>query len=215
MLKFLKHNRGLIVFLFSILFFRTAIADWSPVPSSSMEPTIYPGDVLLINKTALGPALPFSAGRLFGIDEPQRGDIITFRSPAEPRTLVKRVIGMPGDRIRTAGVRVFINDEALPLVLAATSDAAGVVTGRETIDGVEHGVQFDTGRDVPQLADEFTIPADAYFVMGDFRNNSVDSRFFGVVPRDNVIGRTSRIAVSVAEERGFSQRFGSALDPVH
>lgn len=211
MLKFLKQNRGFILFFFCILFFRTAIADWSPVPSSSMEPTIYPGDVLLIDKTRLGPALPFSSGRLFGIDQPQRGDIITFRSPVETSTLVKRVIGLPGDRIRTDGLRVIINGEPLPLALATVIDTAGVVTGRETINGAEHGVQFDTRRDVPQLKAEVIVPADSYFVMGDFRNNSLDSRFFGFVPQGNVIGRTSRIAVSVAGERSLSQRIGVAM----
>lgn len=211
MLKFLKQNRGLVLFLFCILFFRTAIADWSPVPSSSMEPTIYPGDVLLIDKTRLGPALPFSAGRLLAVDEPQRGDIITFRSPVEASTLVKRVIGLPGDRIRTDGLRVYVNGEALPLALATVANAAGVVRGRETINGVEHGVQFYSWRDVPQLDAEVVVPAASYFVMGDFRNNSTDSRFFGFVPQANVIGRTSRLAVSVAGERSLSQRIGMPL----
>lgn len=211
MLKFLRQQRGLIVFLFCILFFRTAIADWNPVPSGSMEPTIFAGDVVLVDKTRLGPALPFSEGRLFSLGEPQRGDIITFRSPVEDTTLIKRVIGVPGDRISSAGLQMLVNGEPLPLQLEAGPDAAGVLRGRETIGDREHGVQFNTRRGVVQLPAEITVPQDAYFVMGDYRNDSVDSRYFGFVPRTNVIGSSRRIAVSIAAERSIGERIGSVL----
>src|SRR5687767_7448963 len=114
MFKILKNNKGVVIVLFSMLMFRTAIADWSPVPTSSMEPTILPGDVLLINKTILGPAIPFTEARLFAFAQPQRGDIITFTPPHVDQTFVKRVIGLPGDRIRTEGLQVIINGKALP-----------------------------------------------------------------------------------------------------
>ena len=211
MLKFLHQNRGTVLFLFGILFFRTAVADWSPVPSSSMEPTIYPGDVLLVDKTRLGPAIPFTSARLLQFDEPQRGDIITFRSPVEDSTLVKRVIGLPGDRIRTQGLQVYVNGAPLPLQLAAGMDAQGVVKARELIDGREHALQFDTRREIPQLAGEVVVPPDSYFVMGDFRNNSIDSRFFGFVPQSHVLGQATRIAVSIAEERSLQEKVGTLL----
>lgn len=209
--KFLKQQRGILVFLFGILFFRTAIADWNPIPSSSMEPTLFPGDVVLIDKTQLGPAVPFTTTRLLHIAEPQRGDIVTFRSPANGDTLIKRVIGLAGDRIRTEGPQVFVNGTPLPLALARAPGADGVLRGRERIDGHEHAVQFDTWRDIPQLQAEVTVPAGSIFVMGDFRNNSVDSRFFGFVPLDDVSGQATRIAVSIADERSLGERIGTVL----
>ena len=134
--KMLKNNAGIVIALVSLLAFRTAIADWSPVPTSSMEPTILPGDVLLINKTILGPAIPFTEARLFSYAQPQRGDIITFTPPHVDTTYVKRVIGVPGDRIRTEGLRVFVNGVALPLAITDRGENNGMLTAIETIDGM-------------------------------------------------------------------------------
>ena len=78
MRKIIKNNLGFILLIVGMAFFRTAVADWNPVPSSSMEPTIYPGDVVLVNKMLLGPAIPFTKSRLFSTRQPQQGDIITF-----------------------------------------------------------------------------------------------------------------------------------------
>src|SRR5690606_7233190 len=140
---------GTICFLLGVLCFRTAVADWSPVPSSSMEPTIYPGDVLLLDKTVLGPAIPFTHTRLAQRAQPQRGDIITFMPPVpDPDTYVKRVIGVPGDRIRTDGLRVFVNGEALPLRITDSGLVTGLLKAVETIDGREHGIQVNLRRDI-------------------------------------------------------------------
>ncbi|HTQ98415.1 MAG TPA: S26 family signal peptidase, partial [Candidatus Acidoferrum sp.] len=90
MKKFLQENRTFILIVLGMAVFRTAIADWSPVPSGSMEPSIWPGDVLLINKTLLGPNVPFTEGRLLQLGGPQRGDIVTFTPPDKPQTYVNR-----------------------------------------------------------------------------------------------------------------------------
>ena len=211
MVKTIKNNAGLVVMLVCMLFFRTAIADWSPVPSSSMEPTIYPGDVLLVNKTILGPAVPFTRSRLFDLAQPQRGDIITFIPPHTNQTYVKRVIGIPGDRIRTEGLRVFVNGEALPLVVTDSGRASGLLQGRETIAGRAHGIQVDLRRDMPQLDSEVTLPEHAYFVMGDFRNNSRDSREWGFVSEDKIFGTATRLAVSIADQRELLDSMGERL----
>jgi signal peptidase I len=211
MLKMLKNNAGLVVLLVSMLAFRTAIADWSPVPTSSMEPTILPGDVLLINKTILGPAIPFTEARLFAYAEPQRGDIITFTPPHVDTTYVKRVIGVPGDRIRTEGIRVFVNGTELPLSIIDRGEATGMLKATEVIDGRSHLITLDTSRGMRQIETEITVPPHAYFVMGDFRNNSEDSRYFGFVSEDKIIGRATRLAVSIADERGFFSSIGQVL----
>lgn len=211
MLKMLKNNAGLAVLLVSMLVFRTAIADWSPVPTPSMEPTILPGDVLLINKTILGPAIPFTEARLFAYAQPQRGDIITFTPPHVDDTYVKRVIGVPGDRIRTDGLRVYVNDVELPLAIIDSGTTTGMLKATETIDGRPHLITLDTSRDMRQIENEITVPPHAYFVMGDFRNNSIDSRYFGFVSEDKIIGRATRLAVSIADERGFFSSIGQVL----
>lgn len=211
MLKMIKNNAGLAVTLVCVLFFRTAIADWSPVPSSSMEPTIYPGDVVLLNKTILGPAVPFTKSRLLDFAQPQRGDIITFIPPHTSETYVKRVIGVPGDRIRTEGLRVFVNGEALPFFITDPGQVSGLLQGRETIAGREHAIQVDLRRGMIQLDGELTVPEHAYFVMGDFRNNSKDSRTWGFVSEDKVLGTVTRLAVSIADEREMLDSIGESL----
>src|SRR5690606_25687344 len=118
--------------------FRTAIADWSPVPTSSMEPTIYPGDVLLINKLALGPNVPFTEGRVLHYSEPERGDIVTLTPPALEATYVKRVVGVPGDRIRSDGIRLIVNDELVPLTVLDNGERSGVLTALETLGEQPH-----------------------------------------------------------------------------
>jgi signal peptidase I len=211
MLKMLKNNSGLFILFISIFMFRTAIADWNPVPSSSMEPTILPGDVLLVNKTILGPAIPFTEARLFAFAQPQRGDIITFTPPRKESTYVKRVIGVPGDRIRTEGLQVFVNGKALPLSIIDQGQDSGRLEATETIDGRAHLIALDTSRGMPQIETEITVPPHSYFVMGDFRNLSEDSRYFGFVSEDKIIGRATRVMVSIAEDRGFFSSIGQVL----
>lgn len=211
MFRTLKNNSGLIILFTSIFMFRTAIADWSPVPTSSMEPTILPGDVLLVNKTILGPAIPFTEARLFAFAQPQRGDIITFTPPHKDSTFVKRVIGIPGDRIRTEGLQVFVNGKALPLSIIEQGQDSGRLKATETIDGRTHEITLDTSRGMLEVETEITVPPHAYFVMGDFRNLSEDSRYFGFVSEDKIIGRATRLMVSIAEDRGFFSSIGQVF----
>ena len=212
MRTFFKNNLGIICLLAGMAFFRTAVADWSPVPSPSMEPTIYAGDVVLVNKLILGPAVPFTHSRLFSLGKPERGDIITFYPPGIDDQYVKRVIGVPGDTISTDGLRLRVNGQLLALGEIELDESSLVVTGIESIDGRTHGVKAATDRPVLQLPETITVPEGSYFVMGDFRNNSEDSRFWGFVPEENVLGRVSRLLFSVADERSFLASFGQRLE---
>ena len=212
MLKFIKNNLAFILILVGVMGFRTAIADWNPVPTSSMEPTIFPGDVVLVNKTILGPSIPFTESRLLSLGEPRRGDIITFKAPDANETYIKRVIGLPGDTIRTEGLNVFVNGEKLPLRIIDDGSISGVLTAMETIGGHEHRIKLELNRGMRQVDQEITVPENSYFVMGDFRNNSADSRYFGFVPQHSVIGRATRIAVSIADERHTLSSIGSVLN---
>ena len=211
MKKFLRNNIGIICLFAGMLFFRTAVADWSPVPTSSMEPTIFPGDVVLVNKILLGPAIPFTESRLFSTGEPERGDIITFFPPGKDVQYVKRVIGVPGDRIRTDGFRLYVNDQLLPVAEMEVDNQKRQITGSEMINGHQHRIKVQSDRQIVQLSDELTVPVASYFVMGDYRNNSEDSRFWGVVPEQNIIGKVNRLLLSTAAERSFLTSFGQTL----
>jgi signal peptidase I len=201
--SFARNNYSFLLIIVGLTFFRTALADWSPVPSSSMEPTIYPGDVLLINKTALGPNIPFTEGRLWQTGQPARGDIVTLTPPGKDITYVKRVVGLPGDRIRMQGLQLFINEQAVPLTLTDDGSSTGVLKATELLGEHEHQIQADLRYPLREIPETLVVPAEHYFVMGDFRNNSEDSRYFGVVHQDRVIGRVARLAVSVAGERDW------------
>lgn len=209
---FWKNNATFIFILLGMVCFRTAIADWSPVPTSSMEPTIYPGDVLLINKMALGPNVPFTEGRLLHLSEPQRGDVVTLTPPGIEETYVKRVVGLPGDRIRTDGIRLIINGEMIPLEMIDTGETSGLYKAIETLGNHQHVIQYDLRYSMRQIEGEITVPVDSYFVMGDFRNNSEDSRWFGFVHEDRIIGKVTRLAVSVADERSW---LSAPLSAIH
>lgn len=203
MKKLFVEYRSFLLILLGMAFFRTTLADWSPVPSGSMEPTIQPGDVLLINKTILGPNVPFTEGRLWQKAQPQRGDIVTLTPPGKDVTYVKRVIGLPGDRIRMDGIQLYINGEPVPLEIVDRGDTTGIVRAMETLGDHKHEIQIDRRYAITEIDEEITLPADTFWVMGDFRNNSEDSRFFGAVPQDRLIGRVTRLLVSVASERSW------------
>ncbi|MGV6826798.1 MAG: signal peptidase I, partial [bacterium] len=179
--------------------------DWNHVPSGSMEPTLYDGDWVLVDKTAFGPSIPFTSFRLLDTGAPVRGDVITFYPPHKDQLYVKRVVGVPGDRVRVEGPRVLVNGQQLavtPNHLDPTRQ-----TGTETIDGREHRLQFSDGGQLPVLAREVLVPDNHYFVLGDHRNKSSDSRYWGLVNGDKITGRVEKVAFSVSRQRSWSNRF--------
>lgn len=207
-IKLLKNNKGFVLFIFCMAFFRTAVADWNYVPSASMEPTIYGGDYLWVEKLSFGPTIPFTDIKLFSTGVPERGDIITFFADHTEVQLVKRVIGMPGDHIHIDGREISVNGDI------ASFEAGTVLEDRmlglETVVAHAHKVQYTRGETSAQPVLEFVVPAQRYFVMGDNRNNSFDSRFWGFVEEERIMGRVTHIAVSFSSQRPWSERF--ALD---
>lgn len=221
MKRWLKDNRGFLVFLLCFAFFRTAVADWNPIPSSSMRPTLLEGDVVLVNRLAYDFKVPLTDISLAHLGEPQRGDVVTFTSPADGERLIKRLVGLPGDVVEIRDDRLFING-----VAARYEDVTEVVEplGLYTVQGVraterigaaEHAVQFLPALPAKRDFGPMTVPPDSYFVLGDNRDNSADSRYIGIVPRRVLIGRAHRILVSadiIGNWLPRVGRFGQAIE---
>lgn len=217
-MRLFKEIRQILVILGLVLAGRIAVAEPYYVPSASMEPTLMIGDHPVVNKFAYGYSrysVPFGIGpasetRLFE-RMPERGDVVVFRHPRDPSdTLVKRVVGLPGDRIQMKGGRLLINDELLPL----RRDGGGVMESGDgsTLPAVRYVETLPGGREHPiyklarynSLNDTpvFVVPAGHLFMMGDDRDNSLDSRVsaeeggVGLVPMENLVGRAEFLLYS-------------------
>lgn len=198
---------------------RSAVADWNDVPSGSMEPTILPGDRIWVNKLAYGLRVPLTYRWVIQWDEPAPGEIVVLHSPADGQRLVKRLIAGPGDTVAMINNVLIINGR--PLAYSSLPESAleevprSVQTGRrfaqERLGDRSHAVAA-----IPSLAPAagrrnfgpVTVPEGHYFVMGDNRDNSADSRHFGFVPRHRIVGRSSAVAISVDPDRYYLPRFG-------
>ena len=200
---------------------RTVLFQPFTIPSGSMMPTLLVGDYIFVNKFAYGYSkysLPFSpdlfSGRLFGAD-PKRGDIVVFRFPPNPEIdYIKRCIGLPGDHIQVTDGVLYVNGKPVPKVAdgSFTSDykldpGADVPVFRETLD---NGKTYDTLDQSPvsrgDNTREFIVPEGHYFMMGDNRDNSLDSRFdVGFVPAENLVGRASVIFFSLGNDTSFRE----------
>jgi signal peptidase I len=197
--KFWKENKALLVFISLMLVFRSAVADWSDVPTGSMKPTIVEGDRIFVNKMAYDLRLPFTHISLAKLGEPQTNDIIIFDSIVSDKRLVKRVIGIPGDRIRLTNNQLFINGQAIIYQQKSLKNKNSQFHQDkvETINGQPHHIRINNT--ASQLANfsEITVPAEQYLVLGDNRDNSADSRVIGFVPRNEIVGRSTTVAFSL------------------
>ncbi|MFZ4627824.1 MAG: signal peptidase I [Blastocatellia bacterium] len=201
-------EQGLITVIMA-LFLMTFIAQAVAVPTGSMQNTINIGDHLFVNKFIFGSATPV-IGKLLPTREIRRGDIIVFKLPSDPKVnYVKRVIGLPGEQVLVRGRRVLINGKDLPEE-RVTVKLTGDYSNRSALEVVrtdpapsdawykvyyserndEEEAEMGGFHDMRYAVDEpFLIPANSYFVMGDSRDNSLDSRYWGVVPRENIFAR--------------------------
>lgn len=177
------------------------------IPSGSMIPTLQVGDFILVNKYAYGVRLPVLDKKIIDVGNPQRGDVMVFRYPMDPsQNYIKRVVGLPGDRIEYINKRLTINGQVLA-VEGAGDYLDGVVRNdefKETLGSVQHLMMNDPNKPtepgtIPHPFSEncehsskgtiCTVPAGHYFMMGDNRDNSADSRVWGFVPDENIVGK--------------------------
>lgn len=204
----LRENRGFLLFLLSFALLRTAVADWNPIPSASMRPTLLEGDVVLVNRLAYDLKLPLTDRVLLPLAEPRRGDVVTFSSPVDGTRLIKRIVGLPGDRIALQGDLLVVNGAPAPRADVHTAGetlapgwVVDAVHATEMLAGRAHAVQWLPSVRAQQDFAAVTVPAGHYFMLGDNRDNSHDSRFIGMVPREKLIGRAHRVLVA-ADWRG-------------
>jgi signal peptidase I len=206
-----REYRSTILFIVLMLGFRSAWADWVYVPSGSRNPTILEGDRLMVDKRAYGLRIPLTHWRLTAGQDPARGDIAIF----DGTTLVKRVIAVPGDSVALEGEQLIVNGvparysagetSRLRELLASTQLHHPVVL-QEAGVGRSHEILLLPDRSARGLLGPITVPAAMYFVLGDNRDNSADSRYIGFVPRANFIGRATTVAVSLDPERYYLPR---------
>jgi signal peptidase I len=208
--------RPLLVTALVLFSFRSAVADWNDVPSGSMRPTILEGDRIFVNKLAYDLKVPFTTIHLAQWGHPVRGDLVVLWSPHDGQRLVKRVVGIPGDMIEVRGQRLLINGKLaqygpVPDDMAEALDLnnlpAGTVTA-ETLSGRTHPVMSLSSSGPGANSPPVQVPDDRYFVMGDCRDNSFDSRFFGLVDRDRIVGRATAVVLSVDRDRHYRPRWG-------
>ena len=201
---------------------KSAIADINFVPTGSMKPTILEGDVVFVNKLAYDLRVPFTFARLAAWAEPQRGDIVVCHSPADGMRLVKRVVGVPGDIVELRADIVFLNGTAQsygPLsadVIRQLSNAERLraVFAEETLGARAHPVMALP--DLPARRDfgPIQVPPGSYFVLGDNRDNSHDSRFFGFVAREKIVGEATGVFVSADRDRALRPRLNRFFTPL-
>ena len=221
MTHWIRNNRGFLTFLMLLGLFRTAVADWNPIPSGSMHPNILEGDVVLVNRLAYNVKLPLTDHLLAPIADPQRGDVVTFTSPRDGVRLIKRITAIPGDRIAMRDKQLTINGkpaqyEPLEMTAAGTSIDAPWTARRytEQVGANRHAIQWLEGAVAYDNFETITVPDGQYLMLGDNRDNSADSRYIGLVPRHLLIGKAERILLSVDILGAWQprwERFGLAL----
>ncbi len=200
--------RSILLIVLVITSFRSAVADWNDVPTGSMKPTILEGDRIFVNKLAYDLHFPFTQWSLMTWGDPERGEIVVLRSPTDDTRLVKRVIGLPGDRIEMRNNQLIVNGENLVYTVSTTASPANEsMLAHEMLGTRNHALMITPGTPSRRNFEEITIPPNAYLVLGDNRDKSLDSRYFGVVDRSLIIGQATAVAASVDPARNFLPRW--------
>ena len=197
--RLIEYSRSFFPVFFTVLLLRSFIVEPFRIPSGSLEPTLLVGDFLVVNKFAYGLRLPVWEKKVLSISNPKTGEIAVFRWPPDPTfDYIKRVIGVPGDKVSYHNKVLTINGQVMKqtFIEYTTDESSGntVSKYRENLNGVEHDIYVRP--DVPAVDVDVTVPAGSYFMMGDNRDDSADSRFWGFVSDDYLRGKASLIWMS-------------------
>jgi signal peptidase I len=197
------YSRAFFPVLLIVLLLRSFLVEPFQIPSGSMEPTLRIGDFVVVNKYTYGIRLPLWRTKILDINEPQRGDVFVFRYPVNPSVnFIKRVVGLPGDTITYKDKTLFINDKEVPKVRQGDDvfvnefgQSLSVERWLETLNGVQHISFQRSDESAPTLT--WVVPAHHYFAMGDNRDSSDDSRYWGFVPEENIVGKAFMVWMSI------------------
>ena len=202
--QFWREWRFFFAVVLLLVLFRTAIADWYVVPTGSMKPTILEGDRIFVNKLAYNIRVPFTEIELSSWDAPEYGDIVVFLSPKDETRLIKRVVGLPGDQITIKQNHLLINDQPVPfeksaLKLEENIWSAGIRRElyNEQIGSHQYDIALSPFKSPLNDFGPVTVPENHFFMLGDNRDNSADSRIIGFVERSRILGRASHVIVSL------------------
>jgi len=218
-----KEIRPLLILALVLLSIRSSLADWNDVPSGSMRPTILEGDRILVNKLAYDLKVPFTTRHLAEWSNPQHGDIVVFYSPHDEKRLVKRVIGLPGDTLELRNNTLVINGQPVEYKPIAeellrdipATDRAGRVFASEQLPGQTHAVVGNPALPAMRSFAPYRVPEGQYFMMGDNRDDSYDSRFWGTVERQRIVGQATAVVMSLDKNNyrlPRSHRFFTSLN---
>lgn len=199
----IDYARAFFPILIIVFLLRAFLYEPFRIPSGSLEPTLSTGDFILVNKFHYGIRLPVIHTKLYSLDVPKRGDIIVFRWPPNPSIdFIKRVIGVPGDHISYIGKTLYINGEKIPqdyikdtFTYDENGDRLDVLEKEENLLGVKHAIYQTADKPNDDLND-IIVPEGMYFAMGDNRDNSADSRYWGFVPDENIVGKANYVWMS-------------------
>lgn len=194
--------RSLFPIFLIVLLLRSFLVEPFRIPSGSLEPTLLPGDFIFVNKFSYGLRVPVTNTKFVDIGEPRLGDIVVFRWPVNPSIdYIKRIIGTPGDHIAYINKQFFINGEPLEQEVVTVTrdyDESGrswlVEEREETINGESHLIYVRP--EIPAKDFEWTVPPGNYLAIGDNRDNSLDSRSWGFVPEEDLLGKAFLVVVS-------------------
>jgi len=195
--------------------FKSAVADWNIVPTGSMKPTILEGDRIFVNKLSYDLKIPYTTWRIAEWNHPERGDIVVFYSPLDGKRLVKRVVGLPGDSIEMQSNKLIINGKAVEYEIAGFPGNHEMAFGKsqpipgiiENLNGTKHPIIASHYRTPLNTFDPIIIPEGHYFMMGDNRDNSADSRYFGFVERSLIVGRAVAVVLSLDINNHYKPRW--------
>jgi signal peptidase I len=205
-----EYSRSLFPILLIVLLFRSFLFEPFKIPSGSMIPTLLIGDFIVVNKFAYGLRLPVLNTKIVSIGEPRRGDVVVFRYPVDPGVnFIKRMVGLPGDTITYRDKQLFINGEKVPAEnqgryasedVKCDTPRADAIRYSETLGDVQHDILIHTNSG--SRGQQWQVPEGHYFVMGDNRDRSNDSREWGFVPEENLMGRAVGIWLNFDYKKG-------------
>jgi signal peptidase I len=209
-----EYSKSFFPVLLIVFLLRGFIVEPFRIPSGSMLPSLFIGDFILVNKFAYGIKIPVINKEIIDLDQPERGDVVVFRYPRDPSLdYIKRVIGLPGDHIAYYNKVLYVNGEPVTREFVGQYKGPGQTFAneyKERLDSSEHSMLLLPAKP-NNLQGEYIVPEKTYFVMGDNRDNSNDSRVWGPVPESNLIGKAFMIWMHFSDDMHFD-RIGNVIE---